>query len=101
MIRQGAALIRNADDVEEVLGGPRSLALHEAPAIFEHNIETTPDPDLAARALSLLTLAPIEIDRLARDLGVAPAGLSEALLELDLAGKIERRPGGLIALSPE
>ena len=101
LIRQGAALIRNADDVEEVLGGPRSLALHEPAAIFEHNIETAPDPDLASRAMSLLSVAPVEADRLARDLTVTPATLSEALLELDLAGKIERRPGGLIALTAE
>lgn len=101
LIRQGAALIRHADDVEDVLGGPRSLTLHEPPAIFEHNIEVAPDPGLAGRALSLLTVAPVEADRLARDLAVTPACLSEALLELDLAGRIERRPGGQIALAPE
>lgn len=101
LIKQGAALIRNADDVEEVLGGPRSLALHEPAPLFEHNIDVTPDPNLASRAMSLLSAAPVEADRLARDLAVPPAKLSEALLELDLAGRIERRPGGLIALTPE
>ncbi len=100
LIKQGAALVRNADDVEEVLGGPRSLALHEPALLFDHNIEVKPDPDLAARALSMLGVAPVEADRLARDLGVSPANLSEALLELDLAGRIERLPGGLISMAP-
>lgn len=101
LIKQGAALIRDADDVEDVLGGPRSLALHEPAQLFEHNIRVEADPDLAERAMSLLCVAPVEVDRLARDLAVTPANLSEALLELDLAGKIERRPGGLIARSPD
>ena len=52
LIRQGAALIRHAEDVEDVLGGPRSLALHEPPAIFEHNIDVAPDPDLGDSPLA-------------------------------------------------
>ena len=101
LIKHGAALIRNADDVEEALGGPRHLSLQEPEALFEHNIEVKYDPDLAGRAASMLGGAPIDADILARDLGVPPATLAEALLGLDLAGKIERRPGGLIALAPE
>ncbi|MEM7271087.1 MAG: DNA-processing protein DprA [Pseudomonadota bacterium] len=101
LIRQGAALIRDADDVEDVLGGPRSLSLHEPEELFQHDVHLAPDPDLAARAAALLTAAPVETDQLARDLAVPAATLSEALLELDLAGRIERRPGGLIALAAE
>ncbi len=101
LIKHGAALIRNADNVEEALGGPRHLSLQEPEALFEHNIEVKYDPDLAVHAASLLGGAPIDADILARDLGVPPAALAVALVELDLAGKIERRPGGLIALAPE
>ena len=81
-----------------MLGGPRSLALHEPEELFQHDVHIAAAPDLASRAAALLTAAPVEADQLARDLAVPPATLSEALLELDLAGRIERRPGGFIAL---
>lgn len=99
MIRQGAALIRDAADVLEALGGPRTLQFDEAPEPFIHDAPSPPpDPDLAARVAALLGPAPVEIDLLARDTGATPRQLAEALMELDLAGRIERRPGGLIAL---
>ncbi|WP_340109632.1 DNA-processing protein DprA [Pikeienuella sp. HZG-20] len=105
LIRQGAALVRSADDVIEALAAPRALTVDAgappapdpAPEDDAAGAEAT---GLAARALALLGPAAIEADALARDLGATPAALAEALLELELGGLIEWRPGGLIALDP-
>ena len=54
------------------------------------------DQALADQIMGLLGLSPVEIDEIARLCGTAPSELSLAILELDLAGRIEIRPGGMI-----
>lgn len=107
MIRQGAALIRNADDIEEALSAPRTLSMHsypghDDPAVLSPSPEaprTTDEGDLVERLAALIGAAPVDIDAITRDLSADPAHVAEALLELDLAGRIERHPGGMVALS--
>ncbi|MEO0363413.1 MAG: DNA-processing protein DprA, partial [Pseudomonadota bacterium] len=103
LIRQGAALIRSADDVEEALEAPRSLfglAEDAEPFLLDAEPEeAAPDPDLASRAAALLGPAPVDVDDLARDLDVSAANLAVALMELELAGAVERRAGGMVALA--
>jgi len=103
LIRQGAALLRTAEDVEAALEAPRALSFDEDGTGFIHDgaAAVPPDPGLAARAISLLSTAPVAIDALARDLGVAAAHLAEALMDLELAGAIERHTGGLVARAPD
>ncbi len=96
LIRQGAALIRNVEDALEALEGPHRPA---APA-FEPSpapAEEEPAEGLAGRALELLGPAATDADGLARELGVSAAALSAALLELELAGRIERLSGNMVA----
>lgn len=96
LIKQGAALIRSVEDVLEAMAAPRSLTPPEAPPPQEPE---APPESLIERALELIGPAATEPDALARDLGISPAALSAVLLELELAGQIELRPGGLIAIS--
>ena len=118
LIREGAALIRHAGDVEEALAAPRTLHLAEDGYDFEFDAEMfsedtmrddydaltdfdeeggSDDRALADQIVSLLGHSPVEIDEIARLCGTAPSDLSLAILELDLAGRIELRPGGMIA----
>ncbi|MEM7544933.1 MAG: DNA-processing protein DprA [Pseudomonadota bacterium] len=102
LIRQGAALVRDADDVEDALAAPRTLNFEEGSATFVHDeLSSAVDPDLTGRAAALLSTAPIDIDTLARDLSVSAAHLAEALMDLELAGVVERRTGGLVALAQQ
>lgn len=103
LIRQGALLVRGAEDVIEALeGGMQRLpdaGLEEPDAPFGR---PTPgaDPALRADVAQLLGLAPIEEDELARLTGADLSALADALLELELAGRLDRRPGGMLALLP-
>ena len=118
LIRDGAALIRHAGDVEEALSAPRGLVMAEDGHDFEFDADlfsenaTRDDYDalsdfdeeggmaddaLADQILSLLGHQAVEVDEIARLCGTSPAELSLAILELDLAGRIEIRPGGMIA----
>ncbi|TYO91486.1 DNA-processing protein DprA [Oceanicella actignis] len=112
LIREGATLIRSAEDVMEALGmvltperAPDSpdAGLAEAGAAFARARpapEPCADARLRADVARLLNLSPVEENELARLTGASLGALADALLELELAGRLERLPGGLLALAP-
>jgi DNA processing protein len=61
---------------------------------------TPPQGRDAAREALLAGLgtAPTPVDELTRRCQLSPAAVAEALLELELAGRIERHPGNQAAL---
>ena len=105
LIRQGAPLIQSVDDVLEVLSPLLRQPLAEpAPA----QIELAP-PALAGESevekaqqdvIELLGATPVTVDELIRQCQVSPAVVTMALLELELAGRLERHPGNRVALLP-
>ncbi len=101
LIRDGATLVRGADDVIEALS---PLAPQAAP-----ELPLTPPPtppkdkrslretaNLHSQILARLGPAPTAEDQLIRDLETTAEGVTPALLELELEGQIERQPGGLL-----
>ncbi len=60
----------------------------------------SPPPDENERAEVLETLGPtpIAVDEIIRHTGLGAAQISMVLLELDLAGRIERHAGGNVSL---
>ncbi len=100
LIRDGATLVRGADDVLEALGQPAATR-PEAPPQPVDLPAAAPRPraetrSLHARILGLIGPSPVAEDQLARDLSVPAQRLSENLLALELEGQIARHPGGLI-----
>ena len=59
------------------------------------------DPgDAERRAVAeLLSPVPVAIDELIRQSGLPPAVLATVLLELELAGRLERHAGGRVSLT--
>ncbi|MCW5750493.1 MAG: DNA-processing protein DprA [Alphaproteobacteria bacterium] len=103
LIRTGAALVESAEDVLALLAGLPDLA--EPPG---RDPVPPPQPpgeaelaDGRARLLSALSPVPIEIDELARQCALAPGVLQTVLIELELAGRLERQPGGRVAIRTE
>jgi len=103
LIREGATLVRCAGDVIEALAGgvapaPPRRPRRSAPAAAPVALAPAPAPDDAAgRVLDLLGAAPVGFDDLARAAALSPAALSALLLDLELEGLVDRRPGDLIA----
>ena len=99
LIKQGATLVTEANDVislvEPILG--RTLPMVEAaePAQAVHTGE--PDDAERSRILALLGPTAVAIDDLIRMSGASPASVRTTLLELDVAGRLDRRHG-LVAL---
>ncbi|WPY95871.1 DNA-processing protein DprA [Limimaricola variabilis] len=95
LIRDGATLMRGARDVLDILGTPAA----PAPTIAERPTPRPPDApveELERRILSALSAAPLAEDQLLRDLGLPAAQVAPALVDLELSGRVERQPGGLL-----
>ncbi len=90
LIRQGAKLVETAQDVlDELQGLPlRQPVQQPAPA-------SRVDRPIDAALLSALGFGPVSLDELVARTGWDAAHLQAALLELELAGRVARLPGGL------
>ena len=100
LIRDGAHLVRNAEDVREAVSAARparqaELPL-EAPAPAPDRRSLAETAALHARILERLGPSPLAEDQLIRDLDAPARQISPALTDLELDGKIQRQPGGLL-----
>lgn len=108
LIRDGALLIEGADDVLEALGGT-SLGLRLAGTATAPEADGETGADIVEEDLSkardgvtaLLGAAPAAVDDIVRKSGIPPQHVAAALLELELAGRLQRHPGGQVSLAFE
>ncbi|HXV00890.1 MAG TPA: DNA-processing protein DprA [Caulobacteraceae bacterium] len=95
LLRQGAFLVEEADDVLRVLDAQPGFSDPEQPTSFASDEPTEPlEVASLDRLESLLSLSPSRFDDLARDAGVHASAVAAALVELALAGRVELLPGG-------
>lgn len=99
LIREGAVLVQSVEDVVELLsdfsGNPKSTFREGAAPDFVIDSEwADAEP---ADIESLLSLAPVAVDELIRQSGESPAAVQMALLELEIAGLLDRHAGGKVS----
>ncbi len=97
LIRDGATLVRHAEDVLEAIGGhlaPSSPATPRAPQPPRSLRDTAA---LHHLILDRLSPSPLAEDQLIRDLALPAAAITPELLTLELDGRILRQPGGLLS----
>jgi len=99
LIRDGAILVQNAADVMEAVGSidPRMVRQES----FAFNAEPV-SSEVAVKerdtVIALLGAAAVPVDELIRLSGVSPAAVQTVLLELELAGRVDRHAGGRVSL---
>jgi DNA processing protein len=100
LIREGATLVQTADDVLEAVD-PSPVRI-----LRERDVEPAAPPvaaeaDDAARTIvvGLLGPTPVSVDELIRQAELPSAAVQTILLELELAGRIERHAGGRVGLA--
>jgi DNA processing protein len=97
LIREGATLVRDAADIAEALGA-RGAAM---PAARPSAPVSRDFPEGSeGRLLGLIGPVPVAEDLLIREMGQPAATVSAALLDLELAGRVQRHPGGMVSRAP-
>lgn len=104
LIKEGAHLVTAVDDIVAMLAPMLGRAFSAPPdwsePAGETDLDRRPEPGEGDRALLLEALGPVPtvIDDLIRFTGLPASVVQVLLIELDLAGRIERHPGQRVAL---
>jgi DNA processing protein len=92
LIRDGAILVRDANDILDALGRPSA-----ATQLLERKGQNRPDGE-AAKVVEALGAVPTAVDELVRRCQVSAAAVAEVLLALELEGRLERHRGNRVSL---
>ena len=102
LIKQGATLVTDAADViavlQPILGRGFDLPAQEPEREGPRPPDVEPGEDERARIAALLGPTPVSIDDLVRLSRSSPAIVRTVLLELEIAGRLERHGGALVSL---
>lgn len=103
LIREGAALVEETEQVLEVLTG-----LRHSPQVADTTAEDFDQPidnthknsvdQVRELILTRLGPSPVAVDELLRQCQSSAPIIGQVLLELDLAGRLERHPGNRVSL---
>ena len=105
LIRDGATLVRSAEDVMTALAALAAPASGKEVAQLPLHLPSADTPKrslqetnaLHQRILDHLGPSPIAEDQLLRDIGVQTSNMIPVLTDLELRGQVRRAPGGLIS----
>jgi len=105
LLKQGATLVTDVTDIVEalapILGRPPAPPAIEL-ASSDETVTPAPLPDIGQserdRVIEALGPSPVDIDELIRSTGVAARKVHIVLLELDLAGRLQRHGRQLVSL---
>ena len=103
LIREGAILTTGAGDVLEALSPISRIEPDANPIIEEPDDEgrppwSPPEENDRARVIGALGPSPVDVDDIIRHTELPAQTIHYILLELDLAGRLHRHPGGMVSL---
>jgi DNA processing protein len=105
LLKEGAMIATGPEDIIEALAPLSQLDLFSTPLAEEPDnaegkpLMLPPDDTERSRIVDALGPTPVEIDDVIRHTELAPGAVYLVLLELDIAGRLHRHPGGLISLA--
>lgn len=104
LLKDGATVTTGPQDVLEALAPISQLDLFSPPDVEEPNSDgrdmaPPPSDDDRSRIVEALGPTPVEVDDVIRHTRLSPSAVYLVLLELDIAGRLERHPGGFVSLT--
>lgn len=102
LIHEGAHMARSAEDIITELRSLRSRSMNDppgeswkgAPTLFDGE----PDESLRDKILEMLSPTPVQMDEIIRAVEAPAGAVLTVILELELAGRVERQPGNKVNL---
>ncbi|MGE0117143.1 MAG: DNA-processing protein DprA [Dongiaceae bacterium] len=100
LIRQGATLVEGAADVTAALAGMTRLPERtpRPESQLSEIIEDSPSDNAHGTVVELLGPHPVAVDELVRQCHLSAPAVRAVLLDLELAGRLERHPGNRVSL---
>jgi DNA processing protein len=98
LIRDGATLVQNAADVIEAIRPYQSHVRSPAAPFDGPADEPLDGEDVLASVEALLGPSAVPVDEIIRLSGAPSGAVQMALLELDLAGRLDRHAGNRVSL---
>ena len=97
LIRDGATLVQNAEDVLEAIRPLHLGPLREPADRYVASGDADADDPARRRVEELLGPTPVAVDEIVRQSGLPAAVVQTVLLELELGGRLERHAGGRVS----
>ncbi len=101
LIKQGAQLITDANDILEAIEPVAQNTAQQDYSLDENGLdysEDEPKESEREKLISAIGHTPTDIDEIIRFTGINPAIVQTLLLELDLAGRLERQSGNRVSM---
>lgn len=98
LIREGATLVQSVDDILEAVRPIDPRAVRSPVERYDARPPGDASDGDRRRVAGLLGPVPVAADELIRQSGLSPAIVQTVLLELELAGRLERHAGGRVSL---
>ncbi|MFM7029143.1 MAG: DNA-processing protein DprA [Chakrabartia sp.] len=98
LIRDGAVLVQTADDILETIADFGLPCPPKTPQLREEPSDWAGEEEARRLLMSLLSPVAVSVDELVRQSAVSPGRVQLVLLELELAGRLERHAGGRVSL---
>ncbi|MES2729871.1 MAG: DNA-processing protein DprA [Pseudomonadota bacterium] len=103
LLRDGAVMVENADDVISVLNGPFAEMRQQTLALENPEQDTfdstEPDADMRDQVQGMLSYTPVLVDELAAACQMSVSALQAVILEFELAGVVRRVSGNRVCLN--
>jgi DNA processing protein len=98
LIREGATLVQNAAEIAELIRPLDSRVVHRQMATMTPTLDDGGEADRRA-VIDLMGMTYVSVDELVRQSGSSQSVVQMVLLEIELAGKLERGAGGKVRLA--
>ncbi|OJW49120.1 MAG: DNA protecting protein DprA [Alphaproteobacteria bacterium 41-28] len=101
LIKNGAVLVETLEDIQQEISPSTPLRLEESSSFFEETLPSSSLDNVRHILNENLSTVPISIDELIRECQLSASDVWIVLLEMEMAGRLERLPGGKVSLKEE
>jgi DNA processing protein len=93
--------VETIEDIEQEISPAQALNFKEEPEPLPGEIESSCLDSARSLIKENLSYVPISVDELIRECQLSATDMWVVLLEMEIAGRLERLPGGRVALKEE